>query len=161
MPEPDAADVFEDIRRGAAHPRSSGRGLTVRHLAPFFNATVWSGFDDGEDVRAYDIKLGKRTLILHVQSFFTIYRNLFARLAHEESQYVEAELPSFGYSTWPWVAPSKADAETAARLFYTYWTNFATEKDFAWTEQWNLAEAPDRRVRRRVLQIFHAESGMY
>lgn len=26
--------------------------------------------------------------------------------------------------------------------------NFSTEKDFAWMDQWNLSEAPDRRVRR-------------
>jgi len=26
--------------------------------------------------------------------------------------------------------------------------NFSTEKDFSWMDQWNLAEAPDRRVRR-------------
>lgn len=91
------------------------------------------------------------TAILHTaQSFFTLYRNLFARLAHDEAQFVDADRPSFGHLAWPWVPASKGEADTAARTFYTYWTNFATEKDFAWTEQWNLAEAPDRRVRRSV-----------
>jgi DnaJ family protein A protein 5 len=28
--------------------------------------------------------------------------------------------------------------------------NFTTEKDFSWMEQWNLAEAPERRVRRWI-----------
>jgi DnaJ family protein A protein 5 len=86
-----------------------------------------------------------------IQGFFTIYRHLFARLAADEAQYGQAgPLPAFGDSTWPWVPPSKAEAETAARTFYTFWTNFVTEKDFTWTEMWNLADAPDRRVRRSV-----------
>jgi DnaJ family protein A protein 5 len=84
------------------------------------------------------------------QSFFTIYRHLFARLASDEVQFGQVDLPSFGDSTWPWIPPSKAEAMSAARTFYTFWTNFVTEKDFAWQEQWNLAEAPDRRVRRCV-----------
>lgn len=128
-PEPDAEAVFEDIRKGAPPPRARGRGLTVRHLAQFLDATVWSGFDDSEN------------------SFFTIYRNLFTRLAQEENLISEIEYPSFGDASWPWSIP-KSTNEPAARNFYNAWTNFATLKDFVWMEQWNLAEAPDRRVRR-------------
>ncbi|KAH9941358.1 DnaJ-domain-containing protein [Amylocystis lapponica] len=129
VPEPDASTVFEDIKRGAA-PRTRDRGLTVRHLAQFFDPTIYSGFDDGEN------------------SFFTIYRNLFVRLAHDEAQWVDTPLPSFGYAAWPWVPASKNEHDTAARTFYNYWLNFVTNKDFAWTDPWNVAEAPDRRVRR-------------
>lgn len=128
-PEPDAEAVFEDIRKGAPPPRARDRGLTVRHLAQFFDATVWSGFDDSEN------------------SFFTIYRNLFTRLAQEENLISQIEYPSFGDASWPWSIP-KSINEPAARNFYNAWINFATFKDFVWTEQWNLAEAPDRRVRR-------------
>ncbi|KAI0759556.1 hypothetical protein BD413DRAFT_722231 [Trametes elegans] len=130
VPEPDAADVFDEIRRGAPPPRARDRGLTVRHLAQFFDTGIYSGFDDGPN------------------SFFTIYRNLFDRLAHDEKQYVDVPLPSFGESTWPWLAPSKAEQDRCARTFYNYWTNFATGKVFEWADQWNIAEAPDRRVRR-------------
>lgn len=128
-PEPDAEAVFEDIRNGAPPPRVRDRGLTVRHLAQFFDATVWSGFDDGKN------------------SFFTIYRNLFTRLAQEENLISQIEYPSFGDASWPWSTP-KSTNEPPARNFYNAWINFATLKDFVWTEQWNLAEAPDRRVRR-------------
>ena len=51
MPEPDAQTVFEDIKQGAPPPRARDRGLTVRHLAPFFDASVYSSFDDGDNVR--------------------------------------------------------------------------------------------------------------
>ncbi|KAF5382061.1 hypothetical protein D9615_004223 [Tricholomella constricta] len=133
VPEADAETVFEDVRKGAPPPRARDRGLTVRHLSRFFDATLWSGFDDGAD------------------SFFTLYRNLFERLRAEEAMFsADADFPSFGYSTWPWAAVDKNDdhEHEAARLFYAAWVNFATAKDFIWSEQWNLAEAPDRRVRR-------------
>ncbi|KAG5219541.1 DnaJ subfamily member [Salix suchowensis] len=59
------------------------------------------------------------------------------------------EFPSFGYSTWPWAA-EKNDSPEAVRHFYNGWINFATSKDFAWMDQWNLSEAPDRRIRRAM-----------
>ncbi|TCD62894.1 hypothetical protein EIP91_006251 [Steccherinum ochraceum] len=134
VPEPDAETVFDDIRRGAPPPRARDRGLSVNHLARFFDPNHYTGFDDGPD------------------SFYTLYRNLFSRLAHEESLFDEslqsADLPSFGDSSWSWTAVSKAEAGNAARTFYNYWLHFSTAKDFAWKDQWDLAEAPDRRIRR-------------
>ncbi|KAL0954728.1 hypothetical protein HGRIS_003681 [Hohenbuehelia grisea] len=129
-PEPDAETVFEDIRKGAPPSRARERGLTSRHLAQFFDPSKWSGLDDGPD------------------GFFTIYRNLFDRLRSEEVMFSDdSDFPSFGDSTWPWVA-ERGSAQDSARDFYNVWVNFATSKDFAWTDQWNISEAPDRRVRR-------------
>lgn len=34
--------------------------------------------------------------------------------------------------------------------FYAQWSHFATVKPFAWAEQYNLAGAPNRQVRRRM-----------
>ncbi|TFY74996.1 hypothetical protein EWM64_g9015, partial [Hericium alpestre] len=130
VPEPDAQTVFEDIKRGSTPARAKDRGLTVKHLAPFFNPSIWTGFDDGEN------------------SFFTIYRNLFARIAHDEKLYTDTDFPTFGYSTWTWAAPSKAQQMEAARTFYNYWLNFSTHKEFGWVDMWNASDAPDRRVRR-------------
>ncbi|KAG6853795.1 hypothetical protein C0991_001384 [Blastosporella zonata] len=130
VPEPDAETVFEDIRKGAPPPRARDRGLTSRHLSRFLDASLWSDFDDGPD------------------SFFTLYRNLFERLGAEEAMFsADIDYPSFGFSTWLWTAQDKGD-DQQARLFYAAWTNFATSKDFIWSEQWNLTEAPDRRVKR-------------
>ncbi|KAJ7650445.1 hypothetical protein FB45DRAFT_887971 [Roridomyces roridus] len=127
-PEPDDATVYEDIRKGSAPTRPQGPGLTVRHLSRFFDMSISSGFDDGEN------------------SFFTVYRNLFARLQAEEGLISDVDYPSFGYAAWSWVPANKTT--DGARAFYAAWMNFATAKEFAWMDQWNLAEAPDRRMRR-------------
>ena len=57
------------------------------------------------------------------------------------------DYPPFGFSTWQW-STRKQDVTDNPRDFYNTWLNFATEKDFSWMEQWNINEAPDRRVRR-------------
>lgn len=71
-----------------------------------------------------------------------------------------SELPSFGTPSWTWAAPSKDRSAEAARVFYNYWLNFVTEKDFSWADMWNESEAPDRRVRRCafLVQIQHSET---
>ncbi|KJA23016.1 hypothetical protein HYPSUDRAFT_66731 [Hypholoma sublateritium FD-334 SS-4] len=131
VPEPDADTVFDDIRKGAnLNARVRDRGLTVRHLARFFDATIWSNFGDGEG------------------SFFSLYRNLFSRLSAEERLFDSPhDYPSFGLSTWKW-STGKQDGTDNPRDFYNAWMNFITEKDFSWMEQWNINEAPERRVRR-------------
>ncbi|KAH8817667.1 hypothetical protein DL96DRAFT_1623054 [Flagelloscypha sp. PMI_526] len=136
QPEPDAETVFEDIRRGPSSKNSKARadrGLTARHITRFFDATVWKGFDDDNP-----------------DSFFSLYRNLFDRLAAEENAWSEdpLEFPVFGNSTTPWLPPSKG--EEGARTFYHIWTNFATLKDFAWSDKYNVNDAPDRRIRRMM-----------
>ncbi|KAJ3997840.1 DnaJ domain-containing protein [Lentinula boryana] len=131
-PEPDDETVYEDIRKGAPPSRARDRGLSVRQLSRFFDATLWKDFSDEDD------------------GFYAIYRSLFVRLEAEEKLVSDDEvyLPSFGYSNWPWAPQSKEENSTAARTFYNAWINFATAKDFAWSDSWNLSEAPDRRVRR-------------
>ncbi|KIM39703.1 hypothetical protein M413DRAFT_74483 [Hebeloma cylindrosporum] len=131
VPEPDAETVFDDIRKGVnLSGKIRDRGLTVRHLARFFDTTIWDSFGDGEN------------------SFFSVYRNLFSRLSAEEALFMsDHDYPSFGLSTWPWSALKQSDT-SGARDFYNVWMNFTTEKDFSWVEQWNLSEAPERRVRR-------------
>jgi DnaJ family protein A protein 5 len=77
-----------------------------------------------------------------------VYRYLFDRLASDELHHTEAEFPSFGYATWGRVALSKECSSKAARLFYNFWLNFATAKEFTWYDQWNISEAPDHCARR-------------
>jgi DnaJ homolog subfamily A member 5 len=72
---------------------------------------------------------------------------LFDQLAADEhANGSDLDYPSFGMSEWTW-QPSRKGGE-CARDFYSYWAAFSTYKEFIWKEQWNLAEAPDRRVRR-------------
>ena len=161
MPEPDAETVFEEIRKGnttaaGKAARVKGPGLTVRHLAPFFDASNWSGFDDSDSVcRLYLIDSISLRLanILITQGFHTLYRNLFSRLALEEAEWSGhsvSDYPSFGYASWTWSGPGKGqpNSHEGARFFYNYWLSFATEKDFSWIEAWSTNEAPDRQIRR-------------
>ena len=92
--------------------------------------------------------------IIIVQGFFTLYRNLFARLHADEKAFEsECDLPSFGYSTWNWVGLKEEEGKSG-RSFYNAWLHFTTEKDFTWMDQWNVAEAPERRARRQDLFSF-------
>ncbi|KAF7316968.1 hypothetical protein HMN09_00431200 [Mycena chlorophos] len=127
-PEPDDEVVFQDIQKGAAPSRAHGPGITTRQLTRYFDPSIWTGFKDTEN------------------GFFSVYRNLFARLQAEEALLADAPYPSFGDSAWPWVPETKT--ADSARAFYSAWTNFATEKEFAWMDKYNLSEAPDRRIRR-------------
>ncbi|KAJ7052520.1 DnaJ domain-containing protein [Mycena amicta] len=127
-PEPDDEAVFEDIQKGSAPSRAQSPGINARQLSRYFDPSIWSGLDDSD------------------KGFFAVYRNLFSRLQAEEALLADAPYPSFGDSTWTWVPATKTSDN--ARAFYSAWTNFATEKEFAWTDMYNLSEAPDRKIRR-------------
>lgn len=66
MPEQDAGEVFEEIRKGedTKGSRARGRGLSARHLTPFFNPSNWSGFDDSTDVCILIKKIGSLLIVL-------------------------------------------------------------------------------------------------
>lgn len=87
------------------------------------------------------------------QGFFTLYRNLFSRLAQEENLISDIEYPPFGYSTWRWI--SSEEPTESARNFYTAWTSFSTMKDFVWMDRYNTVDAPDRRIRRFVPLLYY------
>ncbi|CAE6406454.1 unnamed protein product [Rhizoctonia solani] len=133
-------DVFEDIVSSDGKPfkaRPRDPGMTTPQLFHFFDATLATSMDDSK------------------YGFFTIYRGLFDRLAAEEAAWSTLngetiEYPSFGDANTSWVAATKqkGDESLYASMFYRAWTSFSTAKDFSWYDSWNIAEAPDRRVRR-------------
>ncbi|KAG8213198.1 hypothetical protein J3R82DRAFT_11663 [Butyriboletus roseoflavus] len=90
--------------------------------------------------------LPRRPLFILLQGFFTLYRNLFSRLAQEETMLSDIEYPQFGYSTWFWT--SAMTPSEAVKNFYNAWLNFSTLKEFMWMDHYNTADAPDRRIRR-------------
>ncbi|CAG8575883.1 6642_t:CDS:2 [Ambispora gerdemannii] len=140
----DDEDIYDDFdsedigRRKYRGPTVAG--TTTNDLMRFFDAGCFSGFDDNP------------------KGFFTIYRNLFEKLAYEEEEAFANEfdiedsagfinLPSFGTST----TPSDFDEETSGnpiKLFYTAWLGFSTRKTFRWLDKFKLSEAPDRRVKK-------------
>lgn len=78
--------------------------------------------------------------------FFTIARKVFAQLSQEEQEALDDDsddlLPDFGNSSTSW-SPD-------VRNFYSRWSSFSTIKSFAWCDAYNLAAAPERRVRRAM-----------
>eukprot|EP00898_Chlorokybus_atmophyticus_P002729 jgi/Chlat1/3457/Chrsp23S03774 len=97
------------------------------NLWPYFSPTAYSGYGD----------TGK--------GFYAVYADIFNQLYQQESMaaYMDGEklkpAPAFGNASTPY-------QEVAT--FYSFWLGFATKKDFAWCDDYNLAEAPNRKVRR-------------
>eukprot|EP00871_Galdieria_phlegrea_P000047 jgi/Galph1/1042/GphlegSOOS_G5749.1 len=80
------------------------------------------------------------------KGFYTKFREVFETLDREEricGEDVESDrlAPSFGRSDSSWDQVAK---------FYTYWENFQTKKSFAFLDNWNPTEAPNREVRRAM-----------
>lgn len=120
----------EAILRAGKH---AGGGEDARpedeiDLMPYFTAAAFRGFGDDEG------------------SFYGVYAALFKALDAQEQQASLAAgkehfkpAPSFGGPDAAW--------ETV-RAFYAHWGLFATLKTFAWADEYNLAEAQNRKVRR-------------
>jgi DnaJ family protein A protein 5 len=79
--------------------------------------------------------------------FFVVYSELFEnidsleRAAATESGSKFSEAPCFGDSKSP---------VSQVKQFYAHWSNFVSSRSFAWRDKWNLAEGPNRYVRREM-----------
>jgi DnaJ family protein A protein 5 len=95
---------------------------------PYFTAAAFRGFGDDEG------------------SFYSVFYTLFASLdAQEQQASLAAGKESFKSSP----AFGGADSEwEPVRAFYAHWGLFATLKTFAWADEYNLAAAENRKVRR-------------
>ena len=97
-------------------------------LMPYFTSNAFRGFGDDPG------------------GFYQTYETLFAALDKQEQaaslaagkDHFKAS-PAFGASDAPW---------TQVKAFYAHWGLFATMKTFAWADEYNLAEAQNRKVRR-------------
>lgn len=76
------------------------------------------------------------------KGFYTIYRDVFARLAEEDKSYYDEEvhIPEFGQSD--------SDYDTVVGPFYGFWNSYCTPRSFVWVEKHDTREAADRYVRR-------------
>ncbi|KAK7202802.1 DnaJ domain-containing protein [Myxozyma melibiosi] len=109
-------------------------GTTIADLLRFFDPSLFAIMDDSD--------IG----------FFSIARRVFSQLAQEEVEFAESEqqdnepnelrLPEFGNSKSAW--------NEEVKYFYSAWSAFSTRKSFAWCDAYNLAAAPERRVRRAM-----------
>ncbi|XP_010133606.1 PREDICTED: dnaJ homolog subfamily C member 21, partial [Buceros rhinoceros silvestris] len=100
-------------------------------LLRYFTVSCYSGYGDDE------------------KGFFTVYRQVFEKIAKEEMEYMTQEdteeFPMFGYS--------QSDYDTVrAKMtsFYAYWQSFCTQKNFAWKEEYDTRQASNRWEKRAM-----------
>ena len=114
----------ESILRGA---KSGFKDESV-DVFGYFTSSCYSGFEDDE------------------KGFYAVYREIFNKLAFEESEYLNDDDPSppmFGNSKSPYDDVNK---------FYGYWLSFCTKKSFSWLDTWDLSEAENRQISRLMQQ---------
>ncbi|XP_074993211.1 dnaJ homolog subfamily C member 21 isoform X1 [Calonectris borealis] len=97
-------------------------------LLRYFTVSCYSGYGDDE------------------KGFFTVYRQVFEKIAKEEMEYMTQEdteeFPMFGYS--------QSDYDTVVHPFYAYWQSFCTQKNFAWKEEYDTRQASNRWEKRAM-----------
>ncbi|KAG9290064.1 hypothetical protein G9A89_010370 [Geosiphon pyriformis] len=134
--EEDDEDKSEQLPK-ASYGGSAVAGTTTNDIMNYFSSGCFTGYEDG------------------TKGYYSVYRNLFQKLAEEEEQafnYDRSEdaiefipMPSFGNSS----TPINDDIyENMIKLFYNVWSNFSTRKTFKWLDKYRLSEAPDRRTRK-------------
>lgn len=122
----------EAILRGWSANNRDGNDLDILFdVVPFMHPGCFRGFGDDDE------------------GFFAVYRNVFRNIYQGEVDGVHDEKASnldylnvdFGtsQSTWDDVA-----------LFYQGWEAFSSSLSFAWVDQYDVLEAPNRRVRRAM-----------
>lgn len=79
-----------------------------------------------------------------MQGFYTVYREVFDRLAKQESEAAQSEGKPAQSSASGFGTSSSAWQEVSA--FYQRWLHFVSERDFAWADVHNLASAPNRKA---------------
>eukprot|EP00177_Eucheuma_denticulatum_P007340 GFKZ01013357.1.p1 GENE.GFKZ01013357.1~~GFKZ01013357.1.p1 ORF type:complete len:618 (+),score=129.11 GFKZ01013357.1:120-1856(+) len=112
------------FRTGDAQEKAEMADATAVDLFSCFSPGAYEGFGDG----------GK--------AYYAFYGGVFDRLWAEEVEVREGGRRvgvSFGGSQAAW---------TTVREFYAFWESFVSAKTFAFADKWNLAEAPNRDVRR-------------
>lgn len=123
------------LRSGSSH-QAGGDSVPAKKdqedLFSFFSSACFSGYSDGP------------------KGFYTVYRGVFDNLAREEEEDFDAaaskgrDLPAF-----PSFGNSDASAKQVSE-FYSFWQHFVSDQSFDWADEYNLAAAPNRMVRRRM-----------
>mmetsp|Transcript_70517 Transcript_70517/g.187846 ORF Transcript_70517/g.187846 Transcript_70517/m.187846 type:complete len:656 (-) Transcript_70517:111-2078(-) len=78
------------------------------------------------------------------QGFYGVYGKVFETLHEEEADWVKGRHPP----SPPFGGPDTDIKEVLK--FYSFWTQFASVKPFAYVDQYNPREAPDRQIRRAM-----------
>ncbi|XP_030832728.1 dnaJ homolog subfamily C member 21 isoform X1 [Strongylocentrotus purpuratus] len=95
----------------------------------YMTPTAYTGFGDDE------------------KGYYSVYRDVFAKIAEEDIRYMEDEdsitgIPGFG--------ESQSSYEEVVHVFYAYWQSYRTSRSYVWVEEFDTREAPNRRVARLI-----------
>lgn len=93
------------------------------NLFKYFSPSCYKGFGDDDN------------------GFYSVYREVFSTILIEESVYFDLdpdEIPTFGRSD--------SDYTDVVRTFYNFWCGFNTQKPFGWLDEYDIRQAPNRRV---------------
>jgi len=102
------------------------------NIWPFFSTTCYQGF--GEETTA----------------FYQVYREVFEKIKYEEEQaYKNLDEVSEDYVKPPGFGDAKTGLSSVGD-FYQFWSSFSSYKTFAWADEYNPSEAPNRYVRRQI-----------
>ncbi len=76
-------------------------------------------------------------------SFYSVYDRAFREVfdAEAKKHHNNIEPPSFGSKDTPFIEVFR---------FYNWWSNFSSKLSFAWEDDYNYNDAPNRRVRRAM-----------
>eukprot|EP00189_Rhodosorus_marinus_P002233 CAMPEP_0113965806 /NCGR_PEP_ID=MMETSP0011_2-20120614/7962_1 /TAXON_ID=101924 /ORGANISM="Rhodosorus marinus" /LENGTH=427 /DNA_ID=CAMNT_0000978385 /DNA_START=23 /DNA_END=1303 /DNA_ORIENTATION=+ /assembly_acc=CAM_ASM_000156 len=119
----------EDVHEGSSEPYAT-RASNINILR-FFSGSAYRGYGDDDN------------------GYYAVFSQLFNDIHDEERERVQRSspdedidvAPDFGTSDSPW---------DEVREFYTFWENFSSQRSFGFAEKWNLAEAPNREIRRAM-----------
>lgn len=125
-------DHHRDDILGGLDGASGGGGVEADlvNINQYYSASCYSTFDDGKDC------------------FFSVYRSVFDRLGNEEAKLsdVEESGPVPDYPSFGTAKSSAADV----LAFYDFWGGYSSRMHYAWCDQYNPAEGPNRYVRRAM-----------
>lgn len=128
LSDPHERAFYDKHREAILKGAGSGFQDESLNIFPFFSSSCYRGFDDDD------------------KGFYSVYREVFNKLAAEESEYLSEDdnpLPEFGDSTSPYEVVNK---------FYGYWMSFSTKKSFSWLYEYDIKEAENRRILRLMEQ---------
>lgn len=119
----------EAILKGGIEEDYEDRSI---NLFPYFSASCFKGYGDNE------------------KGFYTVYRNLFEKLAAEDAEFQDSdtEIPGFG--------DSQSSYMEVVHNFYSYWYSYSTKKSYAWLDPYNVRNMPGHS--RRIFKLAEKEN---
>lgn len=111
--------------------------------------------DDWVDVYAYHTSACYDGFNDGPRGFYTVYDYLFEKLAEQELHAAHSRAERKGIPSHSERLPRFGNSSTPGKdvmAFYVAWSSFVSSRNFDWADEYNLASAPNRRVRRAMEQ---------